>query len=400
MTELVCIYLFLQLRIQVHERFDRLRQALDIREQILMRQVEALSSHQICRHMMIENIDFLTDTEFELLKKISNFGKFSIKHFLVKDDCLRAEEYISPKNDHVDECKVINPDMHHVPLGAAEHSAHHCDGIPSPPRGIHKPEVIEKSCIDLTTETGRHKIVKIREVESAHGKSKQNKQITIATTTQTSTQTEPPNHHHHRDAVAPHQNANGGLRESHSSTKHIETTAAHNCNGLPMPPPHHGDKVLKNISNLTLSNANGTINLRNISNVTINSACNRLKEHHCTTSVAAATEDSAPECSFYDRLVNDVIKENKQVQYQLVNKNGCGRKVTTRTITSPLSSLEHIQVETTGPDHKPVKFESNTTISNIDHPMGVQQWLKQIVYETETEPVINTEFLELVNIKH
>lgn len=196
---------------------------------------------------MIENIDFIADTEFEILKKVSNFGKFSIKHFLIKDDCLRVEEYISPKDDHVEECKSIHQNPNHGGLGVGGIS-HHCVVNEIPPKCMNRPEVIEKSVIDSTTETGRHKIVKIREVENSHhhGKSKPNKQIMIATTTQTSTQTEPPHHHHHRDltttaaaataAAATAAAIQGGLRESHSSTKHIET--AHNINGLP-PAPHH-----------------------------------------------------------------------------------------------------------------------------------------------------------------
>lgn len=335
-----------------------------------MRQIEALSL-STCRHMIIENIDFVTESELELLKKISSFGKFSIKHFLIKDDCLRVEEYIPSKNDHVEECKSLHP-------------SHNFD-VPqisvTEEQPLHKPELIEKSCIDLTTGAGRHKIVKIREVGSSNGKSKHNKQITIATTTQTSTQTEPSHYHHYRDS----------RDTSHTPHKHIET--AHNVNGLPSVPASMGDKVLKNISNLTLSNGNGTINLRNISNVTINNPCNRLKEHYCTSTTNIPKETS--DCGFYDRL----ITENKQIQYQMV-KNGCGRKVTTRSVTSPVSSLEHVQVETIGPDHIPVKYESNTTISNREHPVEVQQWLKQIVYETETEPAHNTEFLEYVNIKN
>lgn len=398
-----------QLHFQVKEKLDRLRQALDIREQVLIRQIDALANHQLCRHMRIENIDFVVDFEFEILKRISNFGKFSIRHFLIKDDCLGVEEYIHPKEDHVEEQKLLNQHpaagTHHdcVTVQEGDKVIHQsesnrqiggeCGGRsvpqqrqPSPVRRDAKgvelsidedrpKEVIERSSIDITTENSRHKFVKVREVER---KSKQNKQITIATTTQTSTQTEP---HHHLPPMTHHHHRDGVARDVAHPVKHV-------------PPPEH--KVLKNVSNLSLSSAGGTINLRNVSNVTINSHCPRLKaadkDSHESTTTTTVVHTDGPECGFYDRL----ITENKQLQYQVL-RNGSGRRVTTKSITSPLSSMEHVHIETTGPAH--ARLETNTTISNDEHPVQVQQWLKQIVYETETEPVVNSEFMEFVNIK-
>lgn len=419
-----------------------------------MRQIDALANHQICRHMRIENIDFVVDFEFEILKRISNFGKFSIRHFLIKDDCLGVEEYVHPREDHVEEqkplsqhpvtthhdcvivkegdqvvaqsesnkevavdCHVRNVPIHHhhhvqqqlqqtthqpIPIQrppspvrrdvkgvelsidgvSGNNHHHHRDGHGGGGGSGHGcvndddkvKEVIEQSSIDITTENSRHKFVKVREVER---KSKSNKQITIATTTQTSTQTEP--HHHPPPPVSSH----------HHPRDQVPVFALHPKHA----PPEH--KVLKNVSNLSLSSAGGTINLRNVSNVTINSHCPRLKsapmekESHESTTVI---HTDGPECGFYDRL----ITENKQLQYQVL-KNGCSRRVTTKSITSPMSSMDTVHIETTGPTH--TRLETNTTIGHDEHPVQVQQWLKQIVYETETEPVLNSEFMEFVNIK-
>lgn len=395
----------LQLHCQVKEKLDRLRQALDIREQVLMRQIDALATHQICRHMRIENIDFVVDFEFEILKRISSFGKFSIRHFLIKDECLGVEEYILPKDDHVEEQKPLTQHpatVHHdcvtvqegdkviqqsesnreVAIDCGRNIPIHHHRLPSPVRKDAKgvelsidterpKEVIERSSIDITTENSRHKFVKVREVER---KSKSNKQMTIATTTQTSTQTEP---HHHPPPVSHHHHRDGAAVHEITMEKHT------------LPPEH---KVLKNVSNLSLSSPGGTINLRNVSNVTINSHCPRLraeKESHDSTTVV---HTEGPDCGFYDRL----ITENKSLQYQVL-KNGCSRRVTTKSITSPMNSMDHVHIETTGPNH--TRLETNTTISKDEHPVQVQQWLKQIVYETETEPVVNSEFMEFVNIK-
>lgn len=108
----------MQLRHQVQERFDRLKQTLDIREKILLRQIDVLVGHQA--HMMIENIEFIADNEFDMLKRITSFGKFSIKHFQIKDDCMGVEEYIDKDQDHHEECKSIE----HHPLGSSGHR--HC----------------------------------------------------------------------------------------------------------------------------------------------------------------------------------------------------------------------------------------------------------------------------------
>lgn len=247
----------LQLRNQVQERFDRLKQTLDIREKILLRQIDVLVGHQA--HMMIENIEFIADNEFDMLKRITSFGKFSIKHFQIKDDCMGVEEYIDKDQDHHEECKSIEhhpvgSHRHCVPLTEPSKLPKMCHGeLPSHNRHNHLSSQIQqqtpslmghqthhsgaeknihitinddilndKSCIDLTTTTtttppstkdmsnARHKYVKICEnaavASSGCGsllggqgsrKSKQNKQqhtISIATTTQTSTQTDP--HHH------------------------------------------------------------------------------------------------------------------------------------------------------------------------------------------------------------
>lgn len=102
----------------MQDRFDRLKQTLDIREKILLRQIDVLVGHQA--HMMIENIEFIADNEFDMLKRITSFGKFSIKHFQIKDDCMGVEEYIDKDQDHHEECKSIE----HYPLG--NNSYRHC----------------------------------------------------------------------------------------------------------------------------------------------------------------------------------------------------------------------------------------------------------------------------------
>lgn len=146
-----------------------------------------------------------------------------------------------------------------------------------------------------------------------------------------------------------------------------------------------------------MTNANGTINLRNISNLTINnaSACNRFKvdkehihhtENHTTTST---NPDQNPECGFYDRL----ITENKHLQYKLM-QNAFGTKVCTPSIHDTTMHPQHTDTCAGG-----VPIHSSDEKPPNEQPVQVQQWLKQIIYETETEPIINSEFMEYINIQ-
>uniref|UniRef100_A0A336MTS0 CSON006558 protein n=1 Tax=Culicoides sonorensis TaxID=179676 RepID=A0A336MTS0_CULSO len=431
------------LKNQVHERFDRLKQTLDIREKILLRQIDVLVGHQA--HMMIENIEFIAENEFDMLKRITSFGKFSIKHFQIQDDCMGVEEYIDKDQDHHEECKAIGGIGHRHCVPASEtlkmpktchadiihNNRHHLST--SPPnvlghqthqnakigdtgaeKNIHitiNDEILnDKSCIDLTTTTttktttsnnnnnndnsekmlnSRHKYVKICEnaIESTGcmgRKSKQNKQqhtISIATTTQTSTQTDP--HHHPPTPASSHH--------AHHQQQHRNGPLGHNH-----PELDSNNQVLKNISNLTMTNANGTINLKNISNLTINSAaCNRFKVdkehiHHTENHRNLSSTEPNPECGFYDRL----ITENKHLQYKLM-ENAFGKKVyTPASHGGDLNYHPHEAACTGGPEKLPVGDEKSN-----DQPIQVQQWLKQIIYETETEPIINSEFMEYINIQ-
>lgn len=146
-----------------------------------------------------------------------------------------------------------------------------------------------------------------------------------------------------------------------------------------------------------MTNANGTINLRNISNLTINNAnaCGRFKVdkehiHHSENHTTSTNPDTNPECGFYDRL----ITENKHLQYKLM-QNAFGTKVCAPSIHD---NTTHPHAETCPSQNLPVQLPDEKPTSN-DQPVQVQQWLKQIIYETETEPIINSEFMEYINIQ-
>lgn len=149
------------------------------------------------------------------------------------------------------------------------------------------------------------------------------------------------------------------------------------------------NESMKNISNLTINNCTGTLNFKNISNLTIN-----------TCKGGVVLESPKPEeCGFYNRL----ISENKLLNSipttgPSLSSSDSSRKVLSKDIEFKNNKLNYI------PNSKSMNMLNNNC-NDFDegnyensHPIQVQQWLKQIYYEAETEPVQNIEILEHSNI--
>lgn len=155
------------------------------------------------------------------------------------------------------------------------------------------------------------------------------------------------------------------------------------------------NKSMKNISNLTINNCTGTLNFKNISNLTINSC----KGVNGFDSTSPKTEEY--ECGFYNRL----ISENK-----LLNSIPTGPPSSISSSVSTRSKLHSKDIEFKNnklnyiPNSKSMNLINNNCNFDMEnyennHPVQVQQWLKQIYYEAETdEPVQNIEILEHSNI--
>jgi hypothetical protein len=179
------------------------------------------------------------------------------------------------------------------------------------------------------------------------------------------------------------------------------------------------EKSLKNISNLTLNGVTGTLNLKNISNLTINS-CDSSK----TMSPDEPLSPKMANCDFYKRL----ITENKLLKNHIRNEltktqNFPAKNVefihqnysssSSSTCMSPCSPTdfgakineEHLRkifiTKEINIPLQPITIElkqSSNKKTGFEHPVQVQQWLKQIIYETETEPQQSQELLEFSQI--
>lgn len=198
-------------------------------------------------------------------------------------------------------------------------------------------------------------------------------------------------------------------------------------------------KTLKNISNLTLNNCNGSIVLKNIANLTINTSKQpdikatkggaHVPIKPCATSKSC--EGSFYQCDFYERL----ISENEVLKRSIVNQSLCTTypdPIETACM-SPPASMTAVRnkeerddgtfsiISTAGDsstssmdeaDDGLAESKGNKTIDTaieeittktmladnlMSHPPMIQCWLNKMLLETETEQNFS-EFLEISNI--
>lgn len=208
-------------------------------------------------------------------------------------------------------------------------------------------------------------------------------------------------------------------------------------------------KTLKNISNLTLNNCgSGSIVLKNISNLTINT-CKQSQANaklddptappkSCKTSKSC--DGSFYQCDFYERL----ISENEVLKRSIVNQSLCttypdpiartcmsppaymtsankdnecndgtysinsGSPEDTSTSSImeeaedglPAAKNEKAMCSTLGFDPSIEEITTRTMMADnlMNHPPMIQCWLNKMLLETETETQNLTEFLEISNI--
>ncbi|XP_067642975.1 reticulocyte-binding protein homolog 1 [Eurosta solidaginis] len=109
-----------KLKVGVHKKFAELRAALQMREKLLLRQLEVVASTQqritecgaennipASSNMNENDIQILFENEDDLLGAIRTFGRFQLGSMLL---ALKQEDYISPRCDHETMYKNIQSD--------------------------------------------------------------------------------------------------------------------------------------------------------------------------------------------------------------------------------------------------------------------------------------------------
>lgn len=310
----------------IKNHFNKIRQALDLREKLLLRQIEVLTSQyknrELNQKIHIDQVDFISTNEDDLLNLIRSYGKFNIENFKISD-LYESQDYISPENDH----ELYNKSFHDNPHCDEEVQFSSLDNkkiIKDKCNQLNESiinmtlneskELIEKS-LDLVS-TVSDKLKKDMKVSENQTK-KQQKNENIDNTTgrpgnqESSEKTDKPNEHKQ-------------LVKSKSDEKSKPSKLKRN-----EPTTSSTKKTLKNISNLTLNNCcNGIINLRNISNLTINNCKSSWSKSTKNVESVMATSSSENnlkpksknedvECGFYQRLIN----ENKLLKNHIIQQS-------------------------------------------------------------------------------
>lgn len=362
------IYPIDQLRSHVQETFNNIRSALDIREKLLTRQIDAI--HHQNRHRktkLIDQMKFLPDNQENVLAHIRVLGKFNLDNFQTTDPFI-VEDYICPTDDH---------DFMYKGLGLNGNVESTVDGPTVLDFSNNKALInenannINDSIINITLNESRELIEESRElIERAK------------------------------------------LFEFDEFMAEPEKVVSPMAEE-PVPPV-----VKRNSQKIKIHNCSGTINLKNISKLTINANCrgtDKKDKLTFTTSSTSGTHSSTPtgndadcatyNCEFYNRLINEIkncIRRSDNSDIASTTKDSSSFK-NNSTLTPDsnsfdshckkilLKNIKNLKIQIPDGNHQLSGYLDANTIT---HPVQIEEWLKQIISETEIEPMQNVEILE------
>uniref|UniRef100_A0A1Q3G1B9 Uncharacterized protein n=1 Tax=Culex tarsalis TaxID=7177 RepID=A0A1Q3G1B9_CULTA len=204
----------------------------------------------------------------------------------------------------------------------------------------------------------------------------------------------------------------------------------------------HVEKSMKHISNLTMNNCGGTINLKNVTNLTINTCPEESTDSKPVEPAKSPpdvprcpSEEGSPECGFYKRL----ITENKILRQHILKTSLASAHVPnpqsseSTSSESPRPPSESSSSDAKPPNRLPLTVAELRAVLNLpqqddtltqvlgdlfalaasptevaakepsatqEHTTQIQQWLKQIISETETEPLQSAELMEFSRINN
>lgn len=351
----------------MQETFNNIRSALDIREKLLTRQIDAI--HHQNRHRktkLIDQMKFLPDNQENVLAHIRMLGKFNLDNFQTSD--LIVEDYISPNDDHDLMHKGFNGNLESnldesTVLDFSNNKALINENANN----------INDSIINITLNESRELIEESRE-----------------------------------------------LIERAKLFEFDEFLAEKPEKVVPME-EEPVTKVKRNSQKIKIHNCSGTINLKNISKLTINANCRGTdKKDNLTftsTSSSSGTNTSTPtgndancatyNCEFYNRLINEIkncVRRSDDSDMPSTTKDSSSLKNNSSSAFTPdsnsfdshckkilLKNIKNLKIQIPdGNNQLNGYLDANT----ITHPVQIEEWLKQIISETEIEPMQNVEILE------
>lgn len=526
------------MKTHVHESFNRLRKALDVRQKLLLRQIDVVFStqnHQNAHHQHhlqlmqqqrhkinngsdesqqqtspmfntnnINNIEFINENELDVLNSIRKYGRYNFEHYnivlndmmifqnqneddhhhndydlLMHKSCITDDDTVVtkaidqlPDNTNIikENADYMNESIIHITLNETKELIDQTTNKPKLP--LQQPtNLSENAIIGINTNTTKYNndIIYTNAIRTTRINNFDKMKIDLTNI--------------YDDDI----DANDKNKSLMQISKSSQTELLNRSN------------TLRNISNLTLNNNNGTINLKNVSNVIITNNSDRLpkneidyvdsskmmnyeseKNHEIvqrtdhsysnktiqlssalheptidsTTGVRAmeyepqkiAEPDEEAGCMFYKRL----ISENKILKNHIIRANLIANHMVSdsSTVINPYSNPDHynqkiinlpLRLNTVASSSNTSNRScSNSNIStsasgiksvlnfnipitdadggagtatnlvsteaaiagksdDIEQQQQVQQWLKQIIYETEIEPLQQSNILDFTN---
>lgn len=401
-----------------------------------MRQIDALASQQHYQKQkqtipIIEQIKFISENEENVLNNIRSFGRFNLDNCHISNNIFIMEDYICPSADHELMYKCLNgKDNDIFDSDASNDGSIVVDFSNNHALIRENANFLNESIVNITLNESRELIenVKLGYIENGidptDSLSSSPQVIEIIERNIGSTQT------------TVKTDTNGNLNEIIENTKHI----ASNTNA---------DGKKEKQQKLKIHGCNSAINLKNISNLTINTNyCtekhtreqnNQRNKEPAQNGEVIIDSDNAPpltyNCEFYRRLMDEIkssflrhdeYMQRKQadVKKSVANNNSAHTtdepttttSTTTTTATTaanksskagtssynkilfkniknlkiniPIQRKDLIGIKTKS------KVDADGVASDNTHPVQIEQWLKQIILETEVEPIQNNEFLE------
>lgn len=333
--------------------------------------IHSTSNITSCTVLNEGKTNFLTDNEEELLKQIRNYGKFNFDSMNIAfNDVFKNEDYNDPKVDHETMYKCLSD-----------------GGAIADEMNANNEQII----VDFSANRRllRDSIINITVKETKELIECQNKDKTDVSPLNLS------------NFISP--------TDSKTTTKTLDTTSTKSS--------QTDVSVKKKRSfrpKITINNCNGIINLRNIANLTINcakessirkeksSAESNSLNKECSVkeeeTVSSTTKDESDEiegnCEFYNRLLNEIKKSLiKKTQTYPLPSSGEEENIDVPVEEDVLATPDSTDDIENAANHKFVlkNFENLKVIfENVSgtefHPIQIEQWLAEIVSETEVEP--------------
>lgn len=350
-----------------------------VREKLLLRQVDLWSVHSNAT-TNFQDTEFFTDNENDLLKLIRNYGKFNFNNSSINfSDIFKIEDDQDPQIDHEVYYKCVSDDVPY-PISNDEQIVVDFSA---------NRRLLRDSIINITVQETKDLIESQQKVK------------------------QPP---------SPLTNSSVNPLSASISPTEDTSSAVTATTDVKSSKPTKKKRSFR--PKITINNCNGIINLRNIANLTINCAkevslrkakspASRKTNDDDEETVTSTTKEGEGNCEFYERLLEEikqtlVLKKTRTYPFALsaddnVDDEEVDGYAEDVHVDTPLS--EETPDSTVGAtkiaDKKFVlkNFENlKIILESIDgadlHPVQIEQWLAEIVTETEIEPVVGGEIFE------